>query len=83
MPTWIIWEEHLSHLRAILKKVQHFGITAKMAKCQWAMTECSYLGHVIGGGDVKPEKTNVFSQFHRPRKMYGPSLDSQDTIDIS
>ena len=25
-----------------------------MAKCQWAMAECTYLGHVVGGGYVKP-----------------------------
>ena len=26
-----------------------------MIKCQWAMTECTYLKHVVGGGQVKPE----------------------------
>ena len=26
--------EHLSHLQTILKKLQEFGLTAKMAKCQ-------------------------------------------------
>ena len=29
-------------LYCMLEKVQQFGLTAKMAKCQWAMTECSY-----------------------------------------
>ena len=35
-----------------------FGSTAKMA-CQWAMTECTYLGHVISGGHVKPEMNKL------------------------
>ena len=53
------WEEHLSHLGAMLEKIQQFGLTAKMVKCQWAMSECSYLGHVIGSGRVKPEINKV------------------------
>ena len=53
------WEEHLSHLGAMLEKIQQLGLTAKMAKCQWAMSECSYLGHVIGSGRVKPEINKV------------------------
>ena len=49
------WTEHLSHLETILEKLQEFGLTAKMAKCQWAMAECTYLMHVVGGGCVKLE----------------------------
>ena len=49
------WTEHLGHLETILEKLQEFGLTAKMAECQWAMAECTYLGHVVGGGYVKPE----------------------------
>ena len=43
----------------ILKKLQEFGITAKMAKCKWAMPECIYLGHVVGGGYIKPETNKL------------------------
>ena len=49
------WEEHLVYLEAILGKLCEFGLTANMTKCQWAMAECTYLGHVVGGGQVKPE----------------------------
>ena len=49
------WTEHLSHLETILEKLQEFGLTAKMPKCQWAMAECTYLGRVMGGGQVKSE----------------------------
>ena len=49
------WEEHLVHLEAMLGKLREFGLTANMTKCQWAMAECTYLGHVVGGGQVKPE----------------------------
>ena len=47
--------EYLGHLETILEKLQEFGSTAKMAKCQWAIAECTYLGRVVGGGYVKPE----------------------------
>ena len=55
------WEEHHSDLRAILEKVQLFALTAKMAKCQWAMTECSYLGHVIG--QARDEQSGMCQSF--------------------
>ena len=42
-------------METILEKLQEFGLTAKMTKCLWAMAECTYLGHVLGGGYVKPE----------------------------
>ena len=42
------WTEHLDHLETILEKLREFGSTAKMAKYQWAMAECTYLGHVVG-----------------------------------
>ncbi len=42
------WKEHCHHLR------EH-GLTAKPAKCQFGMHQCVYLGHVVGGGQVKPE----------------------------
>ena len=40
-------------------KITSVGLTAKMAKCQWAMAECTYLVHVIGGGHVKPEMNKL------------------------
>ena len=42
-------------METILEKLREFGLTAKMTKCQRAMAECTYLGHVVGGGYVKPE----------------------------
>ena len=63
------WREHLSHLETILEKLQEFGLTAKMPKCQWEMAECTYLGHVVGGGQVKPEinKLEAVKNFPTPK----------------
>ena len=48
------WEEHLDHLRKVLSCLQEANLTIKMSKCQFGRSEVQYLGHVIGGGKVKP-----------------------------
>ena len=49
------WDEHLQHIQCVLHKLQEAGLTAKPAKCQFAMAQCTYLGHIVGGGRVYPE----------------------------
>ena len=61
------WENHLSHLRAVLSRLQELGLTTKPSKCQFGMTECTYmyLGHVVRNGIVKPVegKLRAIDQF--------------------
>ena len=63
------WEDHLTHLKAVLSRLQELGLTTKPSKCQFAMTECTYLGHVVGNGVVKPEegKLRTIEQFPQPK----------------
>ena len=49
------WEEHLRHIQSVLDKLQEAGLTAKPAKCQFGMAQCTYLGHIVGNGRVYPE----------------------------
>jgi hypothetical protein len=35
------------------------GLTIKPKKCQFAMSQCTYLGYVIGNGEVRPEMSKV------------------------
>ena len=62
------WESHLSNLRAVLSRLSEVGLTTKPSKCQFAMAECTYLGHVVGNGVVKPEpgKLEAVEQFQLP-----------------
>ena len=62
------WEDHLSHLRAVLVRLREVGLTTKPSKCQLAMAQCTYLGHVVGNGVVKPEATklHMIKQFPLP-----------------
>ena len=35
------------------------GLTVKAYKCQFAMTECTYLRNVVRNGEVKPERSKL------------------------
>ena len=48
------WEEHLDHLRKVLKRLQEASFTAKPSKCQFAMEQCVYIGHIVGSGTIRP-----------------------------
>ena len=58
------WEDHLTHLRAVLSRLQELGLSAKPSKCQFAMTECTYLGHVVGNRVVKPQEDKLTAIKH-------------------
>ena len=48
---------------------QH-NLTAKPVKCQFGMRECTYLGHIVGNGQVRPDsagKLNAVKQFPVPK----------------
>jgi len=52
-------EEHLTHLHRVLECLQKAQLTVNMAKCQFGKSEVHYLGHVIGGGTVKPDPQKI------------------------
>ena len=62
------WEEHVTHLRRVLQRLREAGLTVKQKKCQLAMSHCSYLGHVVGEGLLRPElsKVEAVKQFQVP-----------------
>ena len=53
------WEQHLVCLRGILQRLRRAGLTAKPSKCKIAAARCSYLGHIVGNGEVRPEIDKV------------------------
>ena len=63
------WEDHLKHLRTVLQRLEEAGLTVKPMKCQFAMAECTYLGHVVGGGKVQMElsKIRAIQNFEIPK----------------
>ena len=53
------WEEHLKHLKEILTRLSDANLTLKLKKCMFAAEECTYLGHRIGRGGVKPDESKI------------------------
>ena len=62
------WEEHLTHLHKVLHCLEVANLTIKMSKCQFGRVEVHYLGHVIGGGEVRPdpEKLSAVRDYPTP-----------------
>ena len=53
------WEDHVRHLDVVLQRLKEAGLTAKPGKCRFGMWQCSYLEHVVGGGEVRVEQSKV------------------------
>ena len=49
----------MKHLTDVLEQIKKAGLTVKLGKCQFAMSQCVYLGHIVGNGMVKPEMGKV------------------------
>ncbi|KAK7912657.1 hypothetical protein WMY93_012868 [Mugilogobius chulae] len=49
------WKEHMDHLRTVLNHLQAAGLTVNPAKCVFGASQTEYLGHVIGGGELRPQ----------------------------
>ena len=53
------WKEHCEHLRTVLQRLREAGLRAKPAKCQLGRRQCVYLGHLVGNGEVRPQKGKI------------------------
>ena len=58
----------MEHIRKVLQRLREAGLTVKPKECQFGMKYCTYLGHVVGGGAVRPEasKVEAVEQFKVP-----------------
>jgi len=52
-------EEHLDHLRKVLKALRENKLFTKMVKCFWAKRETEYFGFIVGSGNVRTSQSNV------------------------
>ena len=61
----------MGQLRVVLELLREPGLKAKLKKCQFGMSECLYLGHVIGSGKVRSEdrKIRAIKDFKVPRTI--------------
>ena len=62
-------EDHAEHLKVVLSVLKEKKLFAKLSKCEFWLSEVSFLGHVIlsGGISVDPTKIEAVSQWEAPK----------------
>jgi len=65
-------EEHVEHLRVVLRTLKEKKLFAKLSKCEFWLREVSFLGHVIsmGGIAVDPSKVDAVLQWDSPKSVF-------------
>ena len=62
------WEQHMDHIHALFVRLQEANLMINLAKCDFARATVTYLGKVVGQGQVKPVRAKVqaIDQFPPP-----------------
>lgn len=53
------WEDHLCTLSLVMKRLAEASLTLNLSKCEFARAVVTYLGKIVGQGQVKPVKAKV------------------------
>lgn len=62
---------HKHHLRQVFERLNTYGITINLAKCDFGKTELDFLGYRVtkDGLQPLPERVKVISEFPRPKTI--------------
>ena len=62
------WEEHLSTIRQFYDRLSEAKLTINLSKSEFACATVTFLGHVVGQGQIKPVDSKVcaINDFPRP-----------------
>ena len=62
------WEEHLEILRKFFKRLSEAKLTINLVKSEFGCGHVTYLGHIVGQGQVKPvnAKVDAIADFPQP-----------------
>jgi len=65
------WEEHLTHLEAVLTRLQEVNLKLNPRKCYFGAQQIIFLGHVVTrqGSYPDPKKVQVVKDFPIPKSM--------------
>ena len=50
------WDDHLERIHAFFTRLTNAKLTINMVKSEFAKAQIVFLGHVVGQGQVQPEK---------------------------
>jgi hypothetical protein len=53
------WDEHVRHVKKVLDNLQREKLYVKFSKCEFGKTTLVYLGHIVGGGQLKIDPSNI------------------------
>ena len=64
-------EEHVRHVKQVLDVLKKEKMFLKMSKCEFGNTSLVYLGHIVGGGELKidPSKVKVILDWPKPNNV--------------
>jgi transposase InsO family protein len=64
-------EEHDIRLKAALKRLQEAGVTLNKEKCQFSVSEITFLGHIINKQGIRPDPTKLeaINQMEAPKDV--------------
>ena len=63
------WSDHVKQIRTFFDKLKDAKMTINLAKSEFGCAQVSYLGHIVGRGEVKPidAKVKAISEFPFPK----------------
>lgn len=63
------WKEHLKHVKQTIYVLKRENLYVKLSKCEFGKTHLNYLGHIVGGGELKidPSKVAVIINWPKPK----------------
>jgi hypothetical protein len=64
-------EEHIIHVKQVFDVLRKEQLFLKLSKCEFGKTSLIYLGHIVGGGELKidPSKVKVILEWSRPSNV--------------
>jgi hypothetical protein len=65
------WDEIVRHVKQVLDTLQREKWYVKMSKCEFGKTALVYLGHIVGGGQLKidPSKIEAIVKWPEPKSV--------------
>jgi hypothetical protein len=63
--------KHVRHVKQVLDTLQRETLYVKFSKCEFGKTTLVYLGHIVGGGQLKidPSKIDVIVYWIEPKSV--------------
>lgn len=53
------WSDHLKQIEELFTRLSSANFTINLAKCEFGKARVTYLGKVVGGGEVRPVEAKV------------------------